>query len=152
MQKLLVAAGIALFALAACGEDHSGHRKDGFSETAKTPEDSLFQKVMDGHDEAMAKMGKLSGYRKQVESRIDSLKQVKSSAKADLSRQYEELKEKLKLAEDGMNQWMHEFSIDSAQDDIDRRMEYLRSEQVKVEKVKEDIFSVLQRADSALRK
>ena len=56
----------------------STDRKDGYSQTATTPEDSLFQEVMNAHDTAMAKMGKMVGYRKQFDANVDSLKKAKS--------------------------------------------------------------------------
>lgn len=151
MTKYIIFSAI-LFLFAACGEDTSGDRKDGYSDNSKNPEDSLFQAVMDGHDDAMAKMGKLSGYRKQIEQKLDSLNKVKSSAKTGLIKTYEEISGKLKDAEDGMNRWMQEFVIDSAQEDAERRINYLESEKSKVNKVKDEIFEVLLRADSLLRK
>ena len=139
--------GLLAVVFIACGNG-ADERKDGFSENEKSPEDSLFQDVMDGHDEAMAKINKIKGYRKQFEKAIDSLKDVKSGAKEKLSRAYEDVSERLKDAEEEMDKWMHEFSIDSAQDDVKRRLEYLQSEKIKVEKVKERIFSALNKADS----
>src|SRR3954467_14186741 len=91
---------IIVFVFMACGGNSSEERKNGFTETAKNPEDSLFQEVMDGHDAAMAKMNKLTGYRKQVDQRLDSLKKVKSPAKKTLVSNYIRLNEKLKTAED----------------------------------------------------
>lgn len=149
MFKMVIGLALTII-LAGCGEEVSD-RKDGFS-AAKNPEDSLFQEVMDGHDEAMAKMGKVSGYRKQFEQKIDSLKKTRSAAKAELTKKYEAMRERLKKAEDGMNTWMQEFSIDSAQEDIERRLEYLKSEHIKVDQVKEDILSALSKADSLLKK
>ena len=142
---------IAIIFFASCA-DTTEDRKDGFSQTSKNPEDSLFQDVMDQHDEAMSKMGKLAGYRKQFDQKIDSLKKVKSDTKATLENKYETLSGELKLAEDRMNTWMQEFSIDSAQDNIERRLEYLEAEKNKVTKVKEEILSALAKADSALKK
>jgi hypothetical protein len=142
----------AFFLLAACGGDSSNDRKDGFSETAKNPEDSLFQEVMDGHDEAMAKMGKLSGYQKQLDQKIDSLRKAKSAAKVSFEKSLEKAKTDLKQAEEDMNKWMHEFSIDSAQDNIERRLEYLKSEKTKVRNVRNEIFEAIGKADSLLKK
>ena len=142
---------IATILFASCA-DTSEDRKDGFSQTPKNPEDSLFQDVMDQHDEAMSKMGKLAGYRKQFDQKIDSLKKVKSATKESLENKYEEISGELKLAEDRMNTWMQEFSIDSAQDNIERRLEYLEAERTKVTRVKEEILSVLAKADSAMKK
>jgi hypothetical protein len=142
---------IAITFLASCG-DSTEDRKDGFSQTSKNPEDSLFQDVMDQHDEAMSKMGKLAGYRKQFDAKIDSLKKVKSAGKETVEDRYEEISGQLKQAEDRMNTWMEEFSIDSAQDNIERRIEYLEDEKNKVTRVKEEILSALAKADSALKK
>lgn len=142
---------IAIMFLASCAES-TEDRKDGFSQTSKNPEDSLFQDVMDQHDEAMSKMGKLAGYRKQFEAKIDSLKKVKSAAKVTLENKYNEISAELKQAQDRMNIWMDEFSIDSAQDNIERRLDYLQSEKSKVTRVKEEILSALAKADSALKK
>lgn len=142
----------ALAFLVSCADSSSGDRKNGYSDTPKNPEDSLFQDVMALHDQAMAKMGKLAGYRKQFDSRIDSLKKVKSPAGESLTKQYGEISSNLKVAEDKMNTWMEEFSIDSAQDDVQRRIAYLESEKAKVAVVRDEIYSVLSRADSVLRK
>ena len=100
----------------------------------------------------MAKMGKLAGYRKQFDAKIDSLKKVKSSTKEAVGKQYEEISGDLKKAENRMNTWMQEFSIDSAQDYIERRLQYLGSEKTKVTTIKEEILSALAKADSVLKK
>lgn len=149
MKQIFYASVLVL--LFACG-NNSNDRKDGFSETAKNAEDSLFQDVMDEHDEAMSRMGKIAGYRKQVAGKLDSLNKAGASSKASIVEKYEELGTELKQAEDRMNTWMHEFSIDSAQDDTQRRLQYLESEKSKVSKVKEEILAAVAKADSLLRK
>ena len=141
-----------LIILAACAENSPEERKNGFSDTRKNPEDSLFQDVMDQHDEAMAKMGRIAGYREQFEAKIDSLKKLKSPTKESVEAKYKEISADLKKAEEGMNNWMQEFSIDSAQGNIERRLQYLESEKAKVTRVKEEIISALSKADSALKK
>ena len=142
----------ALVIFASCADSASEERKNGYSDTPKNPEDSLFQDVMDLHDQAMAKMGKLAGYQKAFTSKIDSLNKVKSSARATLTKEYGDIRASLKQAEDKMNTWMHEFSIDTLQDDAKRRISYLESEKSKVIAVKDEILSVLSTADSALKK
>lgn len=144
--------GMIIILITACADDAASSRKDGYSETAKNPEDSLFQEVMDGHDAAMAKMGKLSGYLKEVDKKMDSLKKVKSASKAALEKTYSSLGAALRDAEDHMNTWMREFSIDSAQDDTRRRLEYLQSEKLKVTKVKEELLAAVSKGDSVLGK
>lgn len=142
----------AMVILTSCAESSTEERKNGYSDTPKDPEDSLFQDVMALHDTAMSKMGKLAGYRKQFDSKIDSLKKLKSGAKESLRKEYGAIGADLKQAEDKMNAWMQEFSIDTLQDDAKRRIAYLETEKSKVAAVKDEIFSVLSKADSALRK
>ncbi len=136
----------------ACADNSSEERKDGYSQRPQNPEDSLFEEVMHGHDTAMAKMGRLGRYRKDVESKLDSLEKTGSKATATLKSKLQELGVDLKKAEDGMNQWMEDFDIDSAQDNIERRIEYLKNEKIKVDDVKEKILQTLEKADSLLKK
>lgn len=143
---------IALVTLASCAGNSSDERKNGYSKVPKNPEDSLFQDVMDLHDQAMAKIGKVKGTREQLGAKIDSLKKVKSSVKESLTKKYTEISDELKQADDKMNTWMHEFSIDTLQDDIKSRIAYLESEKSKVSAVKDEILAALSKADSALNK
>jgi hypothetical protein len=144
--------GAIILMLIACADGASSDRKDGYSQTARSPEDSLFQEVMDGHDAAMAKQSKLFGYRKEVGKKMDSLKNVTSASKASLENIYTSLGTELKNAEDHMNTWMQEFIIDSFENDSKRRLEYLQSEKMKVLKVKEEILAAVGKADSVLGK
>ena len=142
----------ALVILASCAGNSSDERKNGYSDVPKNPEDSLFQDVMDLHDQAMAKIGKVKGSREQLEAKIDSLDKVKSSEKESLTKKYAEISRELKQADDKMDTWMHDFSIDTLQDDAKRRIAYLESEKSKVSAVKDEIMSALSKADSALKK
>ena len=142
----------ALVIFVSCADSAPEERKNGYSDTPKNPEDSLFQDVMALHDSAMSKMGKVAGYYKQFDSKIDSLKKVKSSAKESLTKKYGEISSDLKQAEDRMNTWMHEFSIDTLQDDSKARIAYLESEKSKVAAVKDEMFSALSKADSVIKK
>ena len=57
----------------------------------------------------------------------------------------------LKAAKVGMENWMDEFNMDSAINNMEERMKYLRDEKLKVSNVKENILNSLQRADSLIR-
>lgn len=150
MRLILLSA--LIFVLASCGnnENEPTERKDGFSQTAASPEDSLFEEVMHAHDSAMPKMGPLKGMSAKFDAKVDSLKKAKSNP--SLQREYAVLSTELKQASDHMNEWMENFVHDSAQNDPQKRIEYLSSEKVKVTKVKDEIFAVLAKADSALKK
>jgi hypothetical protein len=152
MKKLIFPALILLAVSCNDSEPAPVERTDGFSKKAETPQDSLYDEVMHGHDVAMAKMGKIGRYRKELQNKIDSLSKVGGEAKSSLKASFKELESELKVAEDGMNKWMDEFEIDSAQDDIKRRIEYLSSEKLKVDDVKEKILNAVSKADSLLKK
>jgi hypothetical protein len=137
--------------LSACSDaDAPEDRTDGFTHNAKTLEDSLFQDIMDGHDAAMAKMGKLVSYRKKALQKVDSLQ--KSKAAQAWVDTFSALSANLASAEQNMNVWMEGFILDSAKEDLNRRVAYLESEKKKVEKVKNQVLGVIARADSLLRK
>ena len=149
------ALAIALTVLMACNNAAHEHvdRKDGFSETAKSPEDSLFQAVLDGHDVGMAKLGKIRTYLDLSRKGLDSLMKVKASPEKEILQQaYMDIQEDLNYAEYGMNTWMEAFNPDSAKENMETRIKYLTSEKDKVDKVKENILSSLQRADSLFKK
>ena len=142
MNKLIYFSLVIL--LAACGGD-STDRTNGFSQTATSPDDSLFKVVMDEHNIAMVKQRQIQVYQK----KIDSLTKGKPGS---LQNKYKSLNTELQAAYDGMDKWMKEFSIDTLQDQPEKRVQYLSSEETKVTKVKEDILSALAKADSVLKK
>lgn len=149
---LLLASGILLLSACNSGDEHAGHRTDGFSEVAKTPEDSLFKLVMEGHDVGMAKMGKIKEAQKLAQAALDSLSNTSGPKKEVLQQKLMDVQEDLNYAEYGMNTWMEEFNVDSAKDNQEVRLTYLKSEQEKVEKVKNAILESLRVADSLFKK
>ncbi len=149
MKHLFIPA-LAAFFLIACG-DGSGERTDGFSEVPKTAEDSLFRDVMEGHDIGMARMGKIAGYRKKIAHQLDSIAKLSPAvAQQQLRVNLEQLDFQLKSAEDGMNEWMDGFVLDSAQDEGEKRLSYLQSEKYKVNQVRDRILEAVQKADSLI--
>jgi len=151
MKKLIlvITATIALLVFAACKDNKQNNRKDGFSDVSKNKEDSLFHEVMEGHDIGMARMIKITKYLTQIQKALDSINKLPA---AKIDEEYQQalidLQEDLNYAEYGMNTWMDEFKHDSAQENKEKRIQYLESEKIKVVKVKEAILGSLQRADS----
>ena len=151
-RMIVVASTIALLVIVAC-KNNSGseqnERKDGFGDTPKSKEDSLFKEVMEGHNLAMARMIKINKYLTQIQKKLDSINKLPV---AKINKEYQQilidLQEDLNYAENGMNTWMEEFKIDSLKENSDKRIQYLETEKIKVEKIKEAIMSGLQRADS----
>lgn len=124
----------------------------------KSPEaklaDSLYKDVMNGHDVGMAKMGRLTRAEQTTRRMLDSIKNLPAKAQQaaePLRIKLDSLQKDLSYAEFAMNKWMEEFNIDSALNQLDQRIEYLKSEKIKVTKVKESILNGLEKADSVLK-
>jgi hypothetical protein len=134
-------------------EPDQGERKDGFTPVLKTKEDSLYHDVMQGHDIGMAKMGTLRKHLNKVQHELDSLGKLPASkVDAKYRQALVDLKEDLSYADHAMFAWMQEFEVDSARSDKTKRLAYLESEKVKVEKVRDNILNALQRGDSLFEK
>jgi len=152
MKQVLIITSLILFCIG-CNDAVNTNNTSKHDEP-KTHADSLMKDVMGGHDIAMGKMSKLSAAQKHVQQAIDSIDKLPGKSKkaaADYKMQLDILSEKLKYAEYGMNKWMDEFNYDSATSGSNRES-YLESENQKVSKVKEDMLSALQKADSLFKK
>jgi hypothetical protein len=119
----------------------------------KAKADSLQNEVIAGHDIGMAKMPKLKRTRDAVDHKLDSLRSV-PAAKIDsaYTQGLQEVRNLLIDAEGHMNNWMENFKLDSASDNLDIRIKYLEGEKATVTVVKDKILNSLQRADSILAK
>jgi hypothetical protein len=123
-------------------------------QSSQTPADSLMEDIMDGHNIGMSKMGKLSAMQNQVQHIIDSIEQLPAKTKKALvpyKTKLDQALENLKSAKVNMEKWMDEFNMDSAVNNMEQRINYLRDEKWKVSKVKENILASLQKADSLIR-
>lgn len=155
MSKLkLTIAVMAVLAFMACNnekkEDQNGQGKN----EPKSQADSLMADVMDGHDVGMAKYGKLKAMEKKVKASMDSISALPAKAKEALApykAQLDSASADLNNAIAAMDKWMEEFNMDSAQDDMEKRIRYLLDEKMKVGKVKDAILNSLGKADSLLK-
>lgn len=121
----------------------------------KTTADSLYDEVLELHDMAMPKMGKLIGYQKIATQKIDSinvlLKTRKTQALVDTKRKYEQVLSQLKAAEKGMNDWMEGFNPDPKFPTNAEMVGYFEDQKQKAAKMKIDMFSALDSAASKLK-
>lgn len=152
--KTFASLAVISMMVVSCGnaEEKGAERKNGYSEEPKTSIDSLYKQVMDGHDVGMAKMGALRKYNGIAQAQIDSIQKL-PPAKQDKAYLTEltTLKEMLTSAEKGMNDWMNDFNLDSAQGP-GASERYLKGQVPVVETVKHNILNSLQKADSLLKK
>lgn len=154
MKIVLLALTCIMISLAACKNESKKEGSKNATEKIKTPEDSVMAEVMDGHDVGMAKMGRLDAMQKDVQRILDSIGKLPAKAKVKLEpyrASMENVLEDLKTAKAGMEKWMSEFDMDSARNDVDKRLRYLKDENGKVTAVKRNILFSLGKADSLIK-
>ncbi|MFM2138363.1 MAG: hypothetical protein RJA57_670 [Bacteroidota bacterium] len=144
---------VAVLSLTACKnpDQHTGH---GTEVSRQAEADSLMADVMDGHDAGMAKYGKLKAMEQKVRAAADSLATLPLSDRQRTASRKSELDAvagQLRSAIEAMDRWMETFQMDSAMNDLEKRVRYLTAEKHQVNRVKEDILNSLARADSLLK-
>jgi hypothetical protein len=119
-------------------------------ESKKAEETSRMEQVMDIHNEVMPKMGTLGKLVGQLKPMADSLGAESIEAKA--------MKD-LQQANKSMMDWMQGFGnrfdpeeIMNGKELSKEKEQWLKEEEEKVKKVKEDINSSIQRAEEILKK
>jgi hypothetical protein len=157
MKKTIALFFILVFIIvSACNNpnDKNGVATGNEKRSSQTPADSLMEDVMNGHDVGMSKMGKLSSMQNRVQNVIDSIEKLPGKTKTALAPYKTKLVQtlqNLKSAKAGMEKWMDEFNMDSAVNNMEQRIKYLRDEKWKVSEVKENILTSLQKADSLVK-
>jgi hypothetical protein len=120
----------------------------------KSEVDSLMDQVMTGHDEAMAKYGKMQGLRNRIQVIIDSIDKLPAKAKTAAAPYAERLRNtaaRVNNALSSMDKWMEEFNMDSALNNLQVRLQYLSEERNKVGRIRDTFISAFHNADSLLR-
>jgi hypothetical protein len=120
------------------------------SETEKkteSPEDSLYHSVIKLHDEAMSKIGKLQGYQKILQVKIDSLEKElahqKNKTTFSLKQKYELMLASLQKAETGMNNWMDSFNPEPKLPSKTELEKYWTEQHLKTKKMRDAIMTAL---------
>ena len=135
--------------------NESNHKNHSQQKEQLSKEDSLYKAVIAFHDEVMPKMGKLAGYQKTVEAKIDSLTKAlvnkKDAAGHALKARYEELLTQLKAAEKGMNNWMDSFEPEPKLPSKDALEKYWEAEHAKAKKMRDDFKAALDSANAGLQ-
>jgi hypothetical protein len=135
----------------ACKDAENHNAREAAAAAPKTPGDSLYAIVDKAHIDGMKRIAKLKRALGQVQHALDSM--VKLPAKK-IDEQYQQslvdLQEDLNYADYAMTTWMVEFK--DTLKDADQRVKYLKAEEEKVTKVRDNIINGLQRADSLLKK
>lgn len=137
MKKLLIA---TLIFAAACG----GDKKTDECSSDECLKQQSYDKVIAVHDDVMPKLGQISDLKGQLEERMS---QSVDSATMD---NYIKLMEDLDTADEGMWVWMRAFKSNIEELPLDSALNYLASEQAKVDEVAEKINASIAAAEAAL--
>jgi len=154
MKKILCLAIPLSILTVACNNDNTPKNR-ATTKVAPSLEDSLYKEVIALHDETMPKMGKIIGYKKVLQLKIDSLdtylSRKKDAGAALLKKNYEKLLAQLNNAEKGMNEWMEGFNPDPQLPTSKEMVNYFEDQKQKAKKMKEDVFNALDSTAAWLR-
>ena len=138
----------------ACKDANTNNPGNDATKKVMTKEDSAYTEALDIHDEVMPKMGKIIGYQKKAQQRLDSVAQLlKKNGLAgakEFKQRVDSLLFELKLAERGMNDWMEGFTAEPKLPTTEERTAYFEDQKVKALKMKDKFFTALDKAKAML--
>ncbi|MFY0650500.1 MAG: hypothetical protein JXQ96_00635 [Cyclobacteriaceae bacterium] len=106
----------------------------------KKVQETLFNEVMDVHDEVMPQMSSLRKLAKSLESKLDSIAVdsllTEKGQKEELNKAIEDLKK----ANESMMEWMRQFEQIEEGTPHGEVMKYLKDQKKKIEKVRDDML------------
>jgi hypothetical protein len=144
MKNILLTLLVAiLFSLSGCGQksnDH-GHEHHG-QEEEKSPNQSLYDEVMDVHDEVMPKMDDIYKLKEKLKKQLAEAPTMVEEKKKDLEKTILQLDS----ASEGMMVWMRNFNPIPDSLGEEKARKYLEEQKAKVTKVKEDMLKAIEEA------
>lgn len=128
--------------LASCGKT-SNQVEEGAPEEPEdeNPNQALYQKVMDIHDEVMPKMEDIYKLKSQIKEKIANSPNLIKERKDRL----EKLTLQLDSANNAMMNWMHQFNPLPDSADQEEARAYLEDQMEKIKKVKEEMLSIIEK-------
>lgn len=137
---------ILALALVACSKNADQH--DHESNSNDSPNQALYDQVMDVHDEVMPKMDDIMKLKRQLQEEIANTPDMVVERKAQL----EQIISNLDSASYAMMDWMHKFNPLPDSVDQEKAREYLESEMEKVKKVKTQMLESIDKAKQETNK
>lgn len=119
------------------------------SDSKKSAQEALLDKVMAVHDEIMPKMGAIMKDKKQLKAKIEELSSDEASNAAEIDILQKAVKD-LDNAHDEMMDWMHGFDRNFEGMVEDEVMVYLKDQMIKIEKVGQITNTALKNAEELL--
>ena len=149
MKKMILPLALVITLVAACNSNNTETKADD----KKVVADSLWEEVMEGHDVGMAKMSKLEKAQNEANRLIDSISKLPANLK-NAAEPYkvklDSLVKRLSYADFAMNKWMEEMNWEAKKMEVEARINYLKDEKLKVDKMKAAILNSLSEADTLL--
>jgi hypothetical protein len=138
----------AFILLAACGKtaEHSDH--DSAEADGESPNEALYNQVMDVHDEVMPRMEDIYTLKKNLQEQIANTPNMVVERKQQL----EAIISNLDSANNAMMDWMHKFEPLPDSVDQEKAREYLESEIERIKKVKELMNESIEKAETEVKK
>lgn len=134
--------------LAACGDGGSAEQNaEELAAASKQMQDSLWQQMMNVHDEVMPQMGEMNRVSQDLKAKAAELEDEAQSEPI------EEVAESLDQAHEGMMEWMSNLQpLDKVRAEMgtDEVNSYLKAETEKIAKVKEDMMTSLAKGKAVL--
>jgi chromosome segregation ATPase len=139
---------IALFLLVGCGKSAQHEHQDQDDDSDNSPNQALYDQVMDIHNEVMPKSDEIYNLKKEIKDKLTSTPDLSTDKKEKLN----QIVAELDSADHSMMDWMHKFKPlpDSANQELAR--EYLENEMERIKTVRELINGSLQKAKEELGK
>ena len=149
MKKMILPLALVITLVAACNSNNTETKADD----KKVVADSLWKEVMEGHDVGMAKMSKLEKAQNEANRLIDSISKLPANLKTAAEPykvKLDSLVKRLSYADFAMNKWMEEMNWEAKKMEVEARINYLKDEKLKVDKMKAAILNSLSEADTLL--
>jgi predicted transcriptional regulator len=154
MRTFLFALLPCLWLMSSCSQEkkaheHSGHEHQAGDEPSASGK--LYKEVIGIHDAVMPRMDELMQYKGQVKKELDSLSKAKSFDPTR-KQQLDSLYTALESAEVAMEDWMTQFDSQMKDKTEEQKVAYLKTQQEKVEEVRDRMNSSLTKAQQLLSK
>ena len=143
IKKLIFPILSLLLILSSCTNTDQKPATDS-STTAPPKIDEAYKSVMAVHDEVMPEMGTIHRLRKQMGEKMSN--ENSTPEDKDLATK---MVDRLDAADEGMMSWMAEFKMPKEGTE-EAKLEYLKDQQLKVDKVSKDMFSAIADAKKLL--
>jgi hypothetical protein len=148
MKNLKTLGFAALLLLAACTKQTDHNQDNHDSASNESPNQALYDQVMDVHDEVMPKMDEIMKLKRSLQDQIANSPDLVLERKEQLER----VIANLDSANNAMMNWMHEFNPLPDSVDQEKAREYLESEMERIRKVKTTMLESIDKAKEEITK